>query len=231
MPVYKFKDYIKIMRPIPKDWPTDIYGIPYIKKSEIDLTLLNTKIELVSLSNISIKDKNAQYKIVQPFKYDKDLERQYNNAITKLPILVRYYAIPTLDFSMHKGMMEAQIIDATFRNRWSGVFVQANGYSKVIVTVGWVDENTYDICFAGIEDGTVLMISTLGVNNNESIEDFKNGYFEMRKRFPNSKVICVGDRLSFMEDSIYYVKYKDSFGYKNLNYWQPSIFELNIKEG
>ncbi len=230
MPNYKYKEYLRIMRPIPDDWPLDIYGIPFVKKSKIDLSLLNTKIKLVSLSNISIKDKNANEKIVHAFKYDKELERPYNDPISKLPVLARYYAISTLDFSMHKGMKEAQIIDATFKNRWSGAFVQANGYSNVIVTVGWVDADTYDICFAGIEDGTVLMISTLGVNNNQCIQDFKNGYYEMRRRFPNSPIICVGDRLSFMEDDVHYVKYAESFGYKNLNFWQPSIFNLVNEE-
>ena len=122
MPIYDYSKYIKVMRPIPDKWKLDIYGIPFVKKSNIDLSLLNTKIQLVSLSNLSLKDKYAIDKIVQAFKYDFDLEKFYKDPLKWLPVLVRYYAVCTLDFSMHKGMAPAQIISAAFMNRWSGIF-------------------------------------------------------------------------------------------------------------
>lgn len=225
MPVYDFKNYIKVVRPVPKNWPKGMFGIPFIKKSNVDLSLMNTKIKLVSLSNVSAKDKHAKDKIVQPFKFDCDLERFYKNPVKFLPILTRYYAVSTLDFSMHKNMEVAQIINATFMNRWSGAFLQMNGYPYVIVTVGWVTSETYDICFSGIEDGTVLMISTLGVNNDRCRTDFLSGYYEMRKRFPHSTIICVGDRLDEMDKDVCYIRYEDSFGYKDLDYWQPSFLD------
>ena len=46
------------------------------------------------------------------------------------------------------------------------------GIHYVIVTVGWVKPETYNICFSGIQDGTVLMISTLGVNNDKCRLDY-----------------------------------------------------------
>ena len=230
MTIYDYSEYIKVMRPIPGGWKRDIFGIPVIKKINIDLALLKTKIQLVSLSNISLGDKHAMDKIVQAFKYDFDLEKFYKDPLKWLPVLVRYYAVCTLDFSMHKGMELAQIISATFMNRWSGVFLQMNGYPYVIVTVGWVDAETYDICFAGIEDGTVLMISTLGVNNEECKKDFIDGYKEMRSRFPHSPIICVGDRLEDMDDDVCYIKYENTFGHKDLEYWQPAFLSWDVKE-
>ncbi len=101
MPTYDFENYIRVMRPIPAGWPNGIHGIPFIKKTNIDLSLLGTKINLVSLSNISIKDKNAKDKIIQTFKYDTELDKLYNKVISKLAVLARYYAVSTLDSFMH----------------------------------------------------------------------------------------------------------------------------------
>ena len=65
----------------------------------------------------------------------------------------------------------------------------------VIPTVGWTNSDTYDICFSGLRDGGVFIISTLGTNNIVSYREFIPGYNEMRKRFPNTQIICVGDVL------------------------------------
>lgn len=101
------------------------------------------------------------------------------------------------------------------------------------MTVGWVLEDTYDICFSGIVDGNVLMISTIGCNNEESYQIFIKGYKELRKRFPNSKIICVGTRLDGMDDDICYVSYVQSFGNfdKYRSYWQPRLFNWDGSGG
>lgn len=232
MPKYSKLDYVRLMRPMPENWPTDKYGIPFIKKKEIDISNLNNGKWLINIENTSSNDINASKKIVHSFKFDDVLERYYKQPYKFLERTCKYYAVCTFDFSMHKEMKEAQIIEATFKNRWIGVWFQNNGINNVIVTVGWVDEKTYDICFSGIEDGTVLMISTIGVCNDESIELFLNGYKEMRKRFPNSKIICVGNKIPGMDDDICYIKYKETFGNKDKynEYWQPNIFNWDDYE-
>lgn len=232
MPKYSGLDYIKLMRPIPENWPKDKFGIPFIKKTDINISNLNNGKWLINIESASFKDKNAKNKIIHFFKYDDVLNRIYNQPFKTLQKIHRYYAVGTLDFSMHQKMSVAQIIDATFKNRWSGMWFQYNGYFNVIPTVGWVNEDTYDICFSGIEDGTVLMISTLGVCNDECYQLFIKGYREMRRRFPNSKIICLGNKIKGMDDDICYVNYKDSFGNddKYHKYWQPNIFNWNDLE-
>ena len=122
-----------------------------------------------------------------------------------------------------------QILDATYDNRWSGAFMQTNGKS-VIPTVGWVKPDTYDICFAGLRDGGVFLISTLGVNNSVCYPTFINGYHEMRNRFPNARIISVGDRLAGMDDDVCYVLYKESFGSwdRHQDWWQPRLFNWDM---
>lgn len=49
------------MRPLPKDWPKDIEGIPFVKKSTIDISNMDTGKWLINLSNTYSGDKNAKY--------------------------------------------------------------------------------------------------------------------------------------------------------------------------
>ncbi len=232
MPIYNNNNYVKVMRPIPEGWPLDIDGIPFVKKSDIDITNMENGKWLINLSNTYTNDKNASKKLVHCFKENNELDRFYNNPYMFLSKVGAYYASSTLDFGMHPGMKRAQIIEATFKNRWSGVWLQSNGHDKVAVTVGWVKPDTYDICFAGIEDGTLLIISTLGVCNDEAKDDFIKGYKELRRRFPSSQIICLGNKLPEMDNDICYVKYRHSFGNwdRYRNYWQPSLFNWDGSE-
>lgn len=69
------------------------------------------------------------------------------------------------------------------------------------------------------------MISTLSVCNDECRTMFLNGYHEMRKRFPNSQVICLGNMIDGMDYDVCYVLYNESFG--NNKYYRPSLFYWN----
>ena len=232
MPIYSNRDYIKIIRPIPSGWPKDIEGIPFVKRSVIDISDINNGKWLISVSNINKKAKNLSHKIAHCFKFDSELNRLYQNPYLILEKMTKCYAASTLDVSMHEEMQRAQIIGATFENRWSGVWLQMNGYERVLVTVGWVKPDTYDVCFAGIENGTPLMISTLGVCNENSKTDFLLGYSEMRRRFSDSQIICLGKRLNGMGEDICYVDYDQSFGNfdSKRGFWQPKLFNWDFSE-
>lgn len=232
MPTYSNKDYVKILRPIPRNWPKDIEGIPFIKKSTIDISGINNGKWLISVSNINRNSKNLSRKIAHCFKFDSELNRLYQNPYLALERMAKCYAAATFDVSMHKEMQRAQIVGATFENRWSGVWLQMNGFERVLVTVGWVKPETYDVCFAGIEDGASLMISTLGVCNEGAREDFLLGYNEMRRRFPSSQIICLGKRLEGMGGDICYVDYALSFGNfdSKKDFWQAKLFNWDFSE-
>ncbi len=64
-------------------------------------------------------------------------------------------------------------------------------------------------------DGSTFFISSLGVNNDECRTEFLNGLSELRKRFPNSKQVCVGSKIHGMPDDICIVPYDESFGSQN----------------
>lgn len=224
MPVYTNKDYIRLMRPLPDFVVRDIYGIPFIEVQEIDLSGLNNDKWLINMKNTKSTDTNAYRKIVHSFCYDDTLFRAYNNPIGFLHRVAPYYAVSSFDFSMHKGMDFKQILSATYDNRWIGAFMQSNG-KRVIPTVGWVGAEYDDICFAGLRNGGVFMIATLGANNEECEVDFLRGYHEMRSRFPDAKIICVGDKICGMDSDVLFVSYKESFGN-----WEsyPGFWQLRL---
>lgn len=211
MPFYNNKDYIRLIRPLPKYVARDIYDIPFIEAQDIDTSGLNNQKWLINMKNAQSKDINAGKKIVHSFCFDDVLYRAYNNPINYLHRVAKYYAVASFDFSMHDEMDFRQILGATYDNRWIGAFLQANG-KKVIPTVGWVTKRFDDICFAGLRNGSTFLIASLGVNNNECQSAFLRGYYEMRSRFPDSRIICVGDMISGMDKDVLFVPYKDSFG-------------------
>lgn len=65
---------------------------------------------------------------------------------------------------------------------------------KVIPTVNWGLENTFDFCFNGIEKGSVVAVSTYMVsehgNHSDQKEFFMKGYNEMLKRIEPELIIC-----------------------------------------
>ena len=211
MPIYNTNDYIRLMRPLPQSVERDVFGIPYVDADDINIDGINYSHWLINMNNARADDKNADKKIVHSFCYDKHLLRAYNNPINYLHRVSRYYAVATFDFSMHKGMDFRHILAAIYDNRWIGAFMQTHG-KKVIPTVGWVHPDENNICFAGLRNGGTFMISTLGVNNSISRSEFITGYNLLRERFPDSQLICLGNKIDGMDSDVCFVSYADSFG-------------------
>lgn len=229
MPIYQNLEYIRTKRPVPAYVERDIYDIPVIQADNIDITDINNGKWLISLNNASGSDSLAAKKIVHSFKCDNVLRRWYNQPFKYLAYTASYYAVSSFDFSMDEEMEFPQIMAAVFSNRWSGIFAQTNG-RKVVPTVGWTIPAYYDLCFSGLRDGGVFLISTLGTNNDESRHLFLEGYYELRNRFPNTRIICVGDRVPGIDTDVCMVRYEESFGSwnKKNKYWQPSFLNWDM---
>lgn len=211
MPVYSNNDYIKLMRPLPNYVQRDIQGIPVMEPCKLDISQMNNGLWLTNMKNTSSKDPHPECKIVHSFCYDDTLLREFNRPYRYLERVSPYLAASSFDFSMSDNMSPLQILTATYNNRWSGIFLQSHGKVS-IPTVGWTIPEHYPIEFAGLKDGGIFLISTLGTNNTLSRSDFLNGYYEMRNRFPKTQIICVGDRIEGMDSDVCYVLYEESFG-------------------
>ncbi len=120
---------------------------------------------------------------------------------------------------MYIEMNKALQLYNTFRNRWCGAYLASKDI-KVIPTVNWGDENTFEFCFDGIPKGSIVAVSTYMVrehNNHADQKDFfMKGYEEMLRRIEPSKIICYSEPFTEMQGDIIYVDYELS-GWKYLN--------------
>lgn len=165
MPQYNNQQYIALVRPQPSNWDRDIFDIPFIEKETLPISLINNGLFLINPNNVSAKDDDKQRKIVHSFRFDDELEKEYKNPLHFVEKVSGYYGVTSPDFSMHQEMGKWGIIQAVGKSRWLGRYMQSLGMT-VYPTVGWVDESTFDICFAGLRDGSTFFISTLGINND-----------------------------------------------------------------
>lgn len=212
MPYYDRYEHFDLVHPLPKYVERDIYDIPFIENDDIDLELLNNGVFLTGIQNISLKDKYADHKIIHCYKENTVLNKFYDHPLRYLDKIGRYYAICSPDYSAHNTMDWHGLYDAVYRNRYCGALWQSHG-NKVITTVQWVDSKTYDLFFSGFRSGGIVSISTLGVNNDKCINQFLDGYNELRRRKNPKLIICVGDPIEGMDlTDVIFFPYEETFG-------------------
>ena len=95
-------------------------------------------------------------------------------------------------------------IHNTFRSRWCGAYLQSKGFT-VIPTVYWGQPQSYMYCFDGIEKGSVVALSTLGVKKEKDF--FLQGYNEMLRRIEPSAIICYCEPFPEMKGNIIRIDY------------------------
>lgn len=179
--------------------------LPLVKKQEISLE----DVKLIGYDKVNQSD---DYKsIVHFFLDDYRFESIYNNPEKKIEKLKQYKAVLTPDFSMFVEMPIALQLFSTFKNRWVGACLQEQGIS-VIPTVRWGDLTSFNFCFDGIERGSIVAVSTIGIKKEKS--HFMLGYNEMLDRIKPSKIICYGKPFDEMKGDIIEVDYGET---NNLN--------------
>ncbi len=171
------------------------YGMPLIKKQNIDLD----KIELLSYLKTRKTDKENKYKTIHFFTYDWNFENVYENPETALEKLGQYYALLTPEFSTYKDMPLARQIDSVFKNRWCGAFWQKQGM-LVIPTISWGSYGCFEFCFDGVEEGSVVAVSTYTREDNK--KEFMEGYDLMMQKIKPSAILCYGDPFPEMNGNI-----------------------------
>ncbi len=171
------------------------FEMPLIRKQNIDVA----KIKLLSYAETKNNDSENGDKTIHFFTYDWKFDRVYENAKNELEKLKQYYCLLSPDFSIFTNMPLPLQILSVFKNRWCGAFWQSNGL-KVIPTVSWGDEKSFDFCFDGIEEGSVVAVCTYYRENCE--EEFMLGYNEMLKRIKPSAVICYDEPFKAMTGNV-----------------------------
>lgn len=171
------------------------YEIPIIKKQEIDVN----KIKILSYVNTKKEDKENKDKTIHFFTYDWFFDEVYEKADKELEKLRQYYCLLSPDFSLFTNMPIALQIESVFKNRWCGAYWQSKGL-RVIPTISWGDERSFEFCFDGIEEGSVVAVCTYYRENCE--EEFMLGYNEMMRRIKPSMVLCYDEPFKAMTGNL-----------------------------
>lgn len=185
----------------------ETWAMPIVPKTNI---ALKNDLRLIGFDKVKNGKDNHYQRIVHFFLYDYKFESIWKNPEKFVESLKKYKAVLTPDFSMYIEMNPVMQLYNTFRNRWVGAYLSKNGI-KVIPTVNWGLENTFDFCFNGIEKGSTVAVSTYMVSEHNSHSDqkdfFMKGYNEMLRRIEPELVICYHKPFPEMKGNILYIDY------------------------
>lgn len=142
--------------------------------------------------NYAKTEKDPAGKGVHFFVDDYQFARLWNRPDTYIPLLQRFAAVCAPDFSTYTDMPKAMQIYNHYRKHWLGAYWQARGI-KVVPTISWSDESSYEWCFDGEPKDSVVAISSVGcMADAESTRLFMAGYNEMMKRLTPTQIIFYG---------------------------------------
>lgn len=161
----------------------------------------------MSFSNTRPKDYKNCDKTIHFFLYDYKFEKVFNYPEKYVERLAQYEYVLTPDFSMYLDMPNAILLYNTFKNRYCGAYWQSFGLS-VLPTISWATEDSFSFCFAGVQKGSPVAISTLGCH--EARSEFLKGFYKMMEVIEPSIIFCYGNPIQGMEGNIVFIKYTDS---------------------
>ena len=196
-----------------------IWKIPVIPKFRIQEGDFQDLL-LIGLDRSKADDEKYQNRMVHFFLYDYKFERVWKQPDLDVEKLSSYRAVLSPDFSMYLEMNPTMQLYNTFRNRWCGAYWASKGI-RVIPTINWGDESTFDFCFHGVEKGSTVAVSTYMAseynNHSDQKEWFMAGYNEMLRRIEPEKIICYNTPFPEMEGDIVFVDYELS-SWKYMSY-------------
>ena len=188
------------------------YSIPVIPKFEANSGDFDDLL-LLGFDRTSLADNKYLDRMVHFFLYDYKFEKVWNKPDEAIKRLSRYRAVLSPDFSMYVEMAPIVQLYNVFRNRWCGAYFASKGI-RVIPTVNWGDESTFDFCFDGIEKGSTVAVSTYMASAHDGRKDQKDlfmpGYNEMLRRIQPERIICYNTPFEEMQGNIVYVDYERS---------------------
>ena len=196
----------RVIRPVIGGCELDDQDMPVIRRTLED-TLDWENLRIMGFRNLSKKRNNSNM-FVHMFNFDKYLMTLWNHPLKRVPLFQTCAAVATPDFSAYTSMNPNEIRHNVYMARWLGCTWQNYGCT-VLPTVGWADSRTYDVCFSGIEQGSPVVISTLGCKKNA--ERFLEGFQEMKRRIEPSLIIVYGNMIKGMTGKFICFSYRDSF--------------------
>ena len=210
---------ILLTRALVNDMIEDENQMPIIKKSNLYFNI--NKIKLTNFSNIKAVT-NRSNTIIDLFNNDDVLNSLWNNPIKYVTKFDGFMGVLSPDYSVYPNMSKYLINYNVYKSRYIGAFYQSFGIN-IIPTISWAKEDSYDVCFSGVEKESVVAISTLGTSNAK--ECFLNGFNEMKRRLKPSVIIVLGKIYEEMTGEFLLYTLHDTFN-PNLKNKDLRLFDL-----
>jgi hypothetical protein len=196
-----------------------LYGIPPLKEdmildSEIDDICAKAsqftqedKIYLVLYNQFAVNHKynNA---VVGFFLHDHIFESVFNDPISCVRKLTNanIKGILAPNFSIWSDEPIALQIFNWYKTQWTSRFFQENGI-KVMPTLNWGDERTYDFCFSGIPSNlNTVICQCRNLNNEIARKRFIKGLIEAKERLNFNLIYIYGGNIEstnkFLKENI-----------------------------
>jgi len=162
------------------------YDIPIIKPLNEDILF-----EEAVCVNYYNTVKHKENKLLHFYIDDYAFERFWINPTRYLDKISSFKYVLSPDFSLYTDMPKALSIYNHYRKHYLGAYWQSCGV-KVIPTISWGDEDSYEYCFDGEPVNSILSVSTLGsIKIKEYRKKFIEGFNEMIKRLnPHTIILC-----------------------------------------
>lgn len=173
------------------------FEMPIIKKTKLDLD----NIAFVGYDKLNEKETD---KIVHFFLDDYKFEILWKDPEPRIAKLKEYHAVLSPQFSLYTEMPLAVQIHQVFKSRWCGAYFQSKGL-KVIPSLVWGEPDTFWFSFDGIDEGSVVAVSTIGMRTEKDL--FMAGYKEMLRRIKPKAIICYGEPFEEMDGKIIVIDY------------------------
>lgn len=176
---------------------------------------------LQNIVNINDRKKYGKDSLLCSFVDDYHLERFWNQPerYGHRWLDLKIGAVMSPDFSLYIGMPLPMMQWNTYRTRMLGNLWMAMGL-KVIPTVTWADYRSFDFCFSGIRQGSVVAVSDIGIRSAPERTAFNAGYEEMKKVIQPCQILFMSQektRHLYAEDKVVFL---DSFFTKRRKSWE-----------
>ena len=133
------------------------------------------------------------------FLDDYRFETVWTSPERLLPRVLAVGASLTPDFSLWRDMPRAAQVWNVYRKHWCGAYWQSQG-AQVIPTACWGTPDTFDFCFDGIPENSVVAMSPIGQRSDEISKSlFRSGLKELIRR-TQPKLLLTYGRLRHCDD-------------------------------
>ena len=180
---------------------------------------LNCKsVEFENIVNCNDNKKIVANSLISMFLDDYILERFWNRPLNYLERFANC-TVMSPDFSLLVGMPEPLQMFQVYRNRLVGYIWQNRGLN-VVPCISWSDSKSFEYCFNGVVENSIVAVSNVGCRNTEHKKFFDSGFDAMIEKLNPSKILFMCNkkfRSDYKQENIIFL---DTFFDKKRKIWE-----------